>query len=556
MILSLFSALGIVFLVILFTASASSTENVSNEQDDGVVVLHRAGQAIPKRVASMGNTLREVFARRQERMHERRSRTRKEICYDLLGCFPMALSKHQPLKKTPQSPSDVDTKFWLFTRDNEENATQLHYGDRRESILNSNYSSKIPTKMLVHGYKGSGMDYAARAIAGLWLKLENCNVILVDWEKGAAGPSYAVAAANTQLVGRQLALLLSDMTSLGTQATHIHVIGFSLGAHIAGFAGRAIQQRGMLLGRITGLDPASPLFRQHLKASLPPLTTSDAHFVDIVHTDSARVWSNGFGLFNALGHVDFFPNGGRDQPGCAHYRASLIVSHLEGTVNSSVICNHIRAFQYFLESMRSTETGCEFLAFPCDEGYDTFEAGLCFPKQCNTSSHDGTCAPMGFYSNLNPARGPMYLVTRDKAPFCGEQLRATVVLSQKTLKTRGYLQLSLEHGLEYTHFQLYCELKDAVKGGIELNALAAAKYNTIGEDLTPDITAHFTFQSLEFQSSDNYSLSDTPIYIAKVTVQSLRGVSWHYCGEDVILQPKDNSMFRTLSLPLTVKECT
>lgn len=60
--------------------------------------------------------------------------------------------------------------------------------------------------------------------------------------------------------------------------------------------------------------------------------------------------------------------------------------NLEGTVNSSVICNHIRAFRYFIESMQAKETGCEFKAFPCPTGYDDFQHGLCFPNVCNTSS--------------------------------------------------------------------------------------------------------------------------------------------------------------------------
>jgi hypothetical protein len=44
---------------------------------------------------------------------------------------------------------------------------------------------------------------------------EDCNVIFLDWEKGAAGPSYSLSAANTQLVGRQLAILIYDLINLG-----------------------------------------------------------------------------------------------------------------------------------------------------------------------------------------------------------------------------------------------------------------------------------------------------------------------------------------------------
>lgn len=77
-------------------------------------------------------------------------------------------------------------------------------------------------------------------------------MIFVDWEKGAAGPSYAVAAANTQLIGRQLAILIADMVALNSDPERMHVIGFSLGAHVAGFAGKALRSSGIRIGRITG----------------------------------------------------------------------------------------------------------------------------------------------------------------------------------------------------------------------------------------------------------------------------------------------------------------
>lgn len=49
--------------------------------------------------------------------------------------------------------------------------------------------------------------------------------------------------------------------------------------------------------------------------------------MDVIHTDAAKGWANGFGLYDPLGHVDYFPNGGHNQPGCTFVRASLIVSH-------------------------------------------------------------------------------------------------------------------------------------------------------------------------------------------------------------------------------------
>jgi hypothetical protein len=79
------------------------------------------------------------------------------------------------------------------------------------------------------------------------------NVITVDWEKGAAGPSYSQAVANTELVGRQTGLLLVDMVALGVRPSDIHMIGFSLGAHVAACAAHIVLTRLLVkVGRITG----------------------------------------------------------------------------------------------------------------------------------------------------------------------------------------------------------------------------------------------------------------------------------------------------------------
>jgi len=79
---------------------------------------------------------------------------------------------------------------------------------------------------------------------------EDCNVICVDWESGASIPNYVRAAANTRLVGKQVALLLKRLRSqYGLDSRKVHLIGFSLGAHVAGFAGAETPG----LSRITGM---------------------------------------------------------------------------------------------------------------------------------------------------------------------------------------------------------------------------------------------------------------------------------------------------------------
>ena len=88
------------------------------------------------------------------------------------------------------------------------------------------------------------------------LRREDCNVILVDWSRGGKFP-YSQAAGNTQIVGAQTAevirfLVSSNSGSPNRLLDRFYIVGFSLGAHVAGYAGRYLRAKGMRLGRITG----------------------------------------------------------------------------------------------------------------------------------------------------------------------------------------------------------------------------------------------------------------------------------------------------------------
>lgn len=78
---------------------------------------------------------------------------------------------------------------------------------------------------------------------------EDLAVVLVDWSDGAESLNYLKAVQNMRVVGREIAKfvqLLHEYTALPYDK--FHLIGHSLGAHAAGFAGQ--MQPG--LGRISG----------------------------------------------------------------------------------------------------------------------------------------------------------------------------------------------------------------------------------------------------------------------------------------------------------------
>lgn len=65
------------------------------------------------------------------------------------------------------------------------------------------------------------------------------------------------------------------------------------------------------IGRITATDPAGPTFEHKKVTKEMRLAETDAEFVDVVHTDAGH-----YGFIAPIGHVDFYPNRGANQPGC------------------------------------------------------------------------------------------------------------------------------------------------------------------------------------------------------------------------------------------------
>lgn len=89
---------------------------------------------------------------------------------------------------------------------------------------------------------------------------------------------------------------------------NITFIGHSLGAHVSGFAAKDIQKSGIgTIPRLIGADPAGPLFG--LNKCENRLCYTDAKHVMIFHTSS-------LGMDKSIGDVDFWFNGGKQQPAC------------------------------------------------------------------------------------------------------------------------------------------------------------------------------------------------------------------------------------------------
>lgn len=174
--------------------------------------------------------------------------SKNKVCYQFCGCFYSAKGRMAHIAGIPDNPNNINTKFLTYTRSNKfKSFSDVSYWNN-QTLRAVPLRSKVA--FWVHGYGGKGSNYET-AVKALGTVYET--VILVDWQNGAVG-LYTYAALNAQLVGRQIGVLVERLkTNRQINPDNVHLIGFSLGSHVVGFAGEWTQKMfGFKIGRITG----------------------------------------------------------------------------------------------------------------------------------------------------------------------------------------------------------------------------------------------------------------------------------------------------------------
>ncbi|CAL4066620.1 unnamed protein product, partial [Meganyctiphanes norvegica] len=266
------------------------------------------------------------------------------------------------------------------------------------------------TFVIIHGFLGNVSNPWILQIKNKLLTRSLCNVIAVSWYAGYYYASYWDIAARVPHVARVLAQMMNQLITLkGLDASSIHIIGHSLGAHVAGFCAKEISPK---VARISGLDPAGPSFRK--VGRLHRLDHSDADYVDILHTNGCHsylVWDC-FGIDENIGHSDFWPNGGVYQPSCISSSRAKHTDTRNSSMNFEIgdSCHHDMAYWYFLESIDYNTAGdSRFLARPCGpHNWPLYLTGAC---PCGYLPQF-----MGFYADYR-SPGIFYLATHSESPY-------------------------------------------------------------------------------------------------------------------------------------------
>ncbi|KAK9701823.1 Lipase [Popillia japonica] len=275
-----------------------------------------------------------------------------------------------------------DVKIYLYTPNNL-NTPSVLASDGSVSLSSTNFDGSLPIFFLTHGWNNNYQSAMNVNVKAAIQAVTNANIFIVDWSS-ITYRFYTASYLNVRPVGQIVGdYIYSIMTTYGLPASQFRLIGHSLGAHVSGCIGAQVRARSQLLvSSIVALDPANLLFEiDNIDNRVDP---SDASFVQVIHTNARLL---GFG--SAIGHADYYPNGGSNQPGCE--------LDLLGT------CAHSRAYYYYSESIISSG----FTSYNCDS----------LPSYNNGSCSDNLRSMMGQLYVDTSASGTYYLNTNSESPY-------------------------------------------------------------------------------------------------------------------------------------------
>ncbi|CAH0390550.1 unnamed protein product [Bemisia tabaci] len=246
------------------------------------------------------------------------------------------------------------------------------------TALEPHWNRELPVKILTHGWRSSEYSDAVAHIREEYLNTTNLNIVTVDWSRVASNIIYPIAAVQTFQVGVQIGEMIDGMIAKRMMTLDkIHIIGHSLGAHVAGAAGSNCKTGKVY--RVTGLDPAMPCF-EGIQSATTRLDSTDAEFVDVIHTAAGTA-----GYYSSIGHADFYPNGGTPpQPGC--FDAPL-------DFQATFACSHFRAHEFYSQSITNQE---KFKAYR-SESYYAYNRGEYNQSDYTYMGHHTPSSARGVY---------------------------------------------------------------------------------------------------------------------------------------------------------------
>ncbi|XP_026666464.1 lipoprotein lipase-like [Ceratina calcarata] len=144
----------------------------------------------------------------------------------------------------------------IFLRLFKKNGTYIDKNIKNVTQLIANIDTTQETSLFINGWKETIDSEDVQLITGAYLQATDDNVLAVDYRK-LSKRLYTTSVSYVEPIGKALANSLNSMFDAGLNPMKLHIIGHSLGAHVAGNVGRNLKVK---IPRITALDAAGPLF--------------------------------------------------------------------------------------------------------------------------------------------------------------------------------------------------------------------------------------------------------------------------------------------------------
>lgn len=163
--------------------------------------------------------------------------------------------------------------------------------------------------MLTFGWNINPSDEGPQALINAYLlRKSEFNVLYLDWSAFAKCMMIFDVVSRINPVANTTLKLLQGNSNFN--AANSHFIGEGFGALVLGSVARKLKT----LNRLTALDSANffNVLNMAFKMNkVDKIQVSDAKFVDTIHTND-----DALGDAAIKGHVNFYPSGGKKQPGC------------------------------------------------------------------------------------------------------------------------------------------------------------------------------------------------------------------------------------------------
>lgn len=203
---------------------------------------------------------------------------------------------------------------------------------------------QYPTRLLIHDWAHSD-QFSIQALQKHYEISGPHDLLILNWTRTELFPNQTNIGEKVSEIGCKIANKLLNMNKTsGLQLNDLGIVGYGMGAHLAGKTGHCLKNiSNFSVEMIFGLDPSRDL--EEMKKDR--LNRENARAVVVLHTNV-----NVTGVYEPIGHTDIYANEMTSQWGCR--------------INDNA-CSHAKAVEFFTDIVNAKLRKCNGIPWDQDK---------------------------------------------------------------------------------------------------------------------------------------------------------------------------------------------